>query len=387
MGWERPNWFSKEKHNQTPHQEYTFGKPTWLAASAQEHKATRESVAVFDQSSFAKFTVDGPDSQQLMNRLCANDMEVEVGKVVYTGMLNSRGGFETDCTVTKTGENQFFVVSPTAQATRDFDWITSNILPHENVHVADVSSHYSVISVMGPKSRDVLQSLTSSDMSNKGFGFGTSQNIQIGCANVRASRITYVGELGWELYAPVDSALTLYSTLTAHPDVVDGGYYAIETLRLEKGYRAWGHELSPDHTPLEAGLGFAVAFHKKDKNFIGREALERQKEAGVSKRLVMFKFSDPEAYPHGGEPILMQNCDSRSLDKSGKVVGYLSSAGYGHTIGVGLGMGFITHPDALKLSSNFIKNAKFSVSIAGTLFDVLPSLSPFYDPKNLKIKN
>lgn len=273
MGWERANWFADE--GQKPEIEYKFGRQNWHDNVAKEHKAVREGVAVFDQTSFAKLLVQGRDAATALNRICAADVDVEIGKSVYTGMLNERGGFESDVTVMRIHRSKFLIITGSAQAVHDADWIEKNIPEDSHVTLADVTSAWSVLSVMGPKSRDVLKKLSKADFSNKTFPFATIQEIDLGYATVYANRMTYVGELGWELIVPTEFAAGVYDDLMRAGEefeIIDAGYYALEGLRIEKGFRAWSRELHPDINPFEAGLGFAVAMDKAD-GFFGREAL------------------------------------------------------------------------------------------------------------------
>src|SRR5436309_2342576 len=302
MGWERANWFAPA--GVTPKTEYSFGRQNWFPHAAAEHRACREAVARFDQSSFSKFLVQGRDAEAVLQRLCANDVAVPPGRVVYTAMLNERGGFESDLTVTRLAGDAYLVVTGSAQTTRDADWIRRHVPEDGRATLTDVGSAYAVIGVMGPRSRELLSRVSSADLSSAGFPFATSREIGIGRAMVRASRITYVGELGWELYVPMEFAGDVYDTLSEAGDtlgLVDAGYYAIDSLRLEKGYRAWGRELTPDDTPLEAGLGWAVRFDKGSE-FLGRQALLERKGQPLVKRLVSLVLDNPELLPWGDEP-------------------------------------------------------------------------------------
>lgn len=287
FGWERANYFGKvppsaiDMNNPgavNTTQPLTFGKPAWFDLVKAEHVACREKVALFDQTSFAKLLVQGKGAKDFLQRVCSNDLDVPIGKIVYTGLLNDAGGMETDLTITRTKEHEFLVVTSTAQATRDLDLLNKHIetLNCGNVCVTDITSSLAVFSVMGPESRSLLCAHTTDDLSNEVFPFGTSKSIDLGYATVRANRITYVGELGWELYVPTEMAAYVHDLLTtSKPGAIvprNAGYYAIDSLRMEKGYRAWGAELSPDWTPYECGLGFAVKLSKKE-DFIGENQL------------------------------------------------------------------------------------------------------------------
>ena len=375
MGWERPIWFAPK--GVEPKIEYSFGRQNWFSYAAEEHRAAREAVAIFDVTSFSKFVVQGRDAEAVMQRLCANNVGVDAGRIVYTGMLNSNGGYESDLTVTRWSEDTYFIVSGTAQATRDADWIRRNISPGLNATLTDVTSAYAVISIMGPRSRELLAAASGADLSNDVFPFGTSSEIGIGYATLRAHRITYVGELGWELYVPVECAVSVYHALIkagAAFDLRTAGYYAIDSLRLEKGYRAWGTDVTPDYTPYEAGLGFAVAMDKT-VDFIGREALLRQTEQGITRRLVQFTIDNPDAIAWGKELIL----------RDGKAVGEVSSAAYGHTLGCAVALGYVVNADGLA-DRKFIETGRFEIDIGGELFTATAHLRPAYDPKGSRIR-
>jgi len=376
MGWERANWFAPE--GVTPETVYSFGRQNWFPYVAAEHRACREAVAVFDQSSFSKFRLEGPDAEVLLQRLCANDVAVAPGRVVYTGMLNERGGFESDLTVTRLGADAYLIVTGSAQTTRDADWIRRHIPDGARAALTDVTGAYAVLGVMGPRSRDLLSRLTRADLSNAAFPFAASREIWLGRALVRASRITYVGELGWELYVPVEFAAGVYDALHAAGagdlGLADAGYYAIESLRVEKAYRAWGRELTTDDTPLEAGLGFAVRFDKAAP-FIGREALLAQRGKPLGKRLCSFVLDDPEALPLGDEPIWC----------GGSIVGSTSSAAYGHTLGRAVAMGYVSRAGGVDAA--YLSQARFEIEIAGDRFAARGSLQAPYDPDGLRVKS
>jgi len=375
MGWERANWFAPE--GVAPETIYSFGRQNWFPYAAAEHRACREAVAVFDQSSFSKFRLDGPDAEACLQRLCANDVAVAPGRVVYTGMLNERGGFESDLTVTQLGGDAYLIVTGSAQTTRDAHWIRRHIPDGARATLTDVTGAYAVLGVMGPRSRDLLSRLTRADLSSPAFPFATSSEIRLGGALVRASRITYVGELGWELYVAVELAAGVYDALhEAGGDLglADAGYYAIESLRVEKAYRAWGRELTTDLTPLEAGLGFAVRFDKPAP-FIGREALLAQRGKPLAKRLVSFVLDDPEALPLGDEPIWCE----------GGIVGSTTSAAYGHTLGRAVAMGYVSRPGGVDAA--YLSTARFEVEIGGDRFSARGGFKSPYDPDGLRVKS
>jgi glycine cleavage system aminomethyltransferase T/glycine/D-amino acid oxidase-like deaminating enzyme len=361
LNWERANYFLPSGAVEPPP---TLGTPRWLPYVLEEQRACREDAVVFDQTSFAKFVLKGRDALPLLQRLCANEMDVPVGRMVYTAMLNERGGFESDLTVTRVGAETFFILTGSAQATRDADWIERHIGDGEFAALVDVTSAYSVLSVMGPKAEALLAKLSPDDLSRAAMPFSTSREIDVGYARVRAARMSYVGGPGYELTVPTELCVTLYDALWSGAREVglkDAGYYALDALRIEAARRAWGAELGPDETPLEAGLGYAVKLDKP-ADFIGREALRRQQAEGLRKRLVLFTFEDPSAFPWGGEPILME----------GKNVGELTSAGYSRKHGRAVAMGYARGDRVLTDAS--LLAARFEIDIAGELYAVTPHL-------------
>lgn len=374
-GWERPNWYAPA--GAKAEYEYSYGRQNWFDYSAAEHQAVRNAVGIFDQSSFAKFVVQGPDAEAVLNRISANNMSVPVGKVVYTQWLNERGGIEADLTVTREALDRYMVVTAAATQTRDFSWLQRNIPADARATAIDVSSSMAVLGVMGPRSRDLLSQLTEADMSPAAFPFGTSQIIDLGYARVRASRITYVGELGWELYIPTECAPGVFDALMQAAPSVGGrlaGYHALNSLRMEKGYRHWGHDISDEDTPLQSGLGFAVAM-KKPGGFIGLEALQAQKEAGLTRRLVMFALDDATPLLYHNEPIC----------RDGAIVGRISSGMFGHHLGKSLGMGYVecqTQGEAPEA----ILQGKYEIEVAGVRYSAQPSLAPLYDASSARIK-
>ena len=316
LGWERANYFLPPGATEPPP---TLGRPGWLPHVLDEQRACREYVAVFDQTSFGKLVLKGRDALGVLQRLCANEMDVPVGRIVYTPMLNARGGFESDVTVTRLGEHEFFVVTGSSQTTRDCAWIERQIRHDERAALVDVTGGWSVISVMGPKAEALLRKLSPDDVSKGAMPFATTRDIDVGYARVRAARMSYVGGPGYELYVPVEQCLTLYDALWSEGaafGLMDAGYYTIDALRIEAGRRAWGAELSPDESPWQAGLGFAVKLDKRDA-FVGREALLKARDEPLLKRLLAFTFDDPQAFPWGGEPILMDGRARRRTDVRG----------------------------------------------------------------------
>jgi 4-methylaminobutanoate oxidase (formaldehyde-forming) len=380
-GWERPNWFAPE--GMEARYEYSFARQNWFDASAAEHHAAREKVALFDMSSFAKFMVQGHDAEKVLNRICANDVAVSSGKAVYTAWLNERGGFESDLTVTRLREDAFLVITAGASQIRDMAWLRKNIPEEAHVTVTDVTSGYAVLSMMGPESRNLLAKLTPVDLSNEAFPFGSAQEIEIGYGNALALRMTYVGELGWEIYAPTEFAQDIYDKILAagsEHGLKLAGMHALNSLRLEKAFRHWGHDITDEDTPLEAGLGFAVKFDKPG-GFIGRDALLSQKEemsktkSGVlKKRLVQFALENPEPLLYHNEPIWFE----------GRIVGDLTSGMYGHTIGSCLGMGYVSHDDGV--TKDLLESSVFEIEVAGERYKARPSLKAFYDPKSERVR-
>jgi 4-methylaminobutanoate oxidase (formaldehyde-forming) len=370
-GWERANWFAPP--GVTPAYEYSYGRQNWFEASAAEHRAAREGVALFDQSSFGKFVVEGPDAERVLGRIAANDVAGPVGKVTYTQFLNDRGGIEADLTITRESETRFLVVTSAACQTRDLAWLRRHIPADARATVVDVTSGYAVLGVMGPRSRDLLARVTDTDLTNAAFPFGSSQVIDLGYARVRASRITYVGELGWELYIPTEFAQDVFDVLMeAGPTLA--GYHAMNSLRMEKGYRHWGHDITDEDTPLEAGLSFAVAWDKPG-GFIGREALLRQRETGVTRRLVQLRLEADGPLLYHNEPIW----------RDGVLVGRTSSGMFGHTIGRPLAMGYVANGGAV-VDAGWIAAGRYELEVACDRIPATVSLKPFYDPASRRVK-
>ncbi len=364
LNWERANYFLPEGATPPPP---TLDSPGWLPWVLEEQRACREDVVVFDQTSFSKFALKGRDALAVLQRLCANDIDVPIGRMVYTAMLNGRGGFESDLTITRLADDTFFILTGSAQTTRDAAWIERHIPPDTFAALVDVTSAYSVISLMGPKAEALLRTLSPDDLGKAGLPFSMTAEIDVGHARVRAARMSYVGGPGYEMVVATDQCVTLYDALrregAAH-GLRDAGYYTIDALRIEAGRRAWGAELSPDETPWEAGLAYAVKLDKATA-FIGRDALVEQQAAGVRKRLVLLTFDDPAAFPWGGEPILMDGVN----------VGEITSAGYSRQHGRAVAMGYArSAPDAPPLSDAMLTGARYRVDIAGTMFAVTPHL-------------
>jgi 4-methylaminobutanoate oxidase (formaldehyde-forming) len=366
-GWERPNWFAPA--GVEPVDRPGFTQQNWKPYVAEEHRAVREGVALIDQSSFSKFELRGPGALAAMQRLAVSNMDKPVGSVIYTQLCNERGGVEADLTVTRLGENHFYIVTGSGFGVHDAHWIESHLPKEESVFFIEVTSGKAVINLCGPKAREVLQAVAEEDVSNEAFPFVTARQITIGAAPVLAIRIGYVGELGWELHVPTEFGAHVYETLRAAGEphgIRDVGYRAIESLRLEKGYVYWSADVTPDYSPYEAGLGFRV--HLKSKgDFIGRAALEKQKTESVARRLCTFTVE--EAMPvFGGETIL----------KDGKVVGLVSSGGFGTTVGKTVLYGYL--PRELAAESDF------DVAAFGEHYRAARVAGPLYDPENERLK-
>jgi 4-methylaminobutanoate oxidase (formaldehyde-forming) len=374
-GWERANWFAPDGIE--PKYQYSYKRQNWFPYAAAEHKAVREAVGLFDMTSFAKFLVEGADAEAVLQRVCANDMAVPPGKVVYTQWLNERGGIEADLTVTRLAEDSYMVVTAGAAAPRDWAWLKRHIPEGARCTVTDITSGLAVLSVMGPNSRDLLSRVSDADLSNEAFPFGTAQEIELGYATLRAVRVTFVGELGWELYVPSEFACHVFDAIMAEGEDFGlklAGLHVLDSCRIEKAFRHWGHDITDEDTPLEAGLGFAVRLDK-NADFIGRDALLRQKEAGkLTKRLVQFALDDPEPLLYHNEPIT----------RDGEAVGYLTSGNYGHHLGRAVGLGYVNHPDGV--TADWVKSGAYEIEVACERFAAQASLRPMYDPKAERVK-
>jgi sarcosine dehydrogenase len=374
LGWERPNWFARAGEH--PQDVYSYGRQNWFEAVGEEHRAVRDNVGIIDQTSFAKFLVLGPDVAEALSWICAGDVNREVGRVVYTQMLNRRGGIECDLTVSRLAPERFYIVTGTGSATRDLDWISRNIRPGLRAEVVDVTSGYAVLSVMGPNSRNLLQAVSGADLSNTAHPFATWREIFIAGAPIRALRVTYVGELGWELHMPTETAPAVYDRLMEAGRPLGArnvGYRAIESLRLEKGYRAWGSDITSDDTPLEAGLGFAVKLRSKIE-FQGRDALAAQQQVGVKKRLACFTVDDEAIVLNGREVIY----------RDGAKAGYLASGGWGYTLACNIGYGYVRNAEGV--DEDYLKDASYALEVAGRRVPCALHLRPLYDPQMARVK-
>lgn len=383
-GWERANWFlppeAKERGELAEYQ-YTWARQNWFPYAAEEHKAVRETVGMFDLSTFVKIRVEGRDAEAVLQRICANDVAVEPGKIVYTQWLNRNGGIEADLTVTRLSETEFLIITAAAVGIRDMGWLKKHIPDDAHCIATDVTAGEGVVAIMGPNARDLLSKLTEEDLSNEAFPFGTAKSMELGMALVRAHRITYVGELGWEIY--VSSDMTRY---VAEQILEEGknhglrpcGMHVLDSCRIEKGFRHFGHDIVDQDHVLEAGLGFAVKTGKEASrygDFIGKDAVLKRKEEGLRKRMVQFQLNDPEPLLYHNEPIVRDD----------EIVGYLTSGNYGHHLGAAIGLGYVpcepgTPPSVLLESS-------YEIEVAGKRIAATPSLKPLYDPKSERIKS
>jgi 4-methylaminobutanoate oxidase (formaldehyde-forming) len=375
LGWERPNWFAALTGGETPADEYTYERQNWFAAVGREHRACRETAVLIDQTSFAKFTLKGPDALAALDWICANDVHKPVGSLTYTQMLDDTGGIQCDLTVARVAHDEFYIVTGTGFATHDFDWIGRTIPEGANAQLVDVTSAWSVLTLMGPRARDILGSVASADLTNEAFPFGTMQVIGVAGSPVRALRITYMGELGWELHLPVEYAPRVYDALVAAGaphGLVNAGYRAIESCRLEKGYRAWGSDIGPDHTPVEAGLGWAVKI-RTGIEFKGRGAIVAQQRDGVHKLLAAFTV-DPSVVLLGRETIY----------RDGERVGWLTSGGFGYTIDRSIGYGYVRRTSGL--DRGWVLAGAYELEVGGERVPATVSLQPLYDPTNSRVK-
>ena len=367
-GWERATFFVPD--GEAVSLQPTFGKPGWFECVGREHRAARAAVALFDQSTFGKLLIQGRDAAAFLQRVCANDMDVAPGRLVYTPLLNVRGGYESDVVVQRFDEREFLVITGAAQAVRDRHWLERQRSDDEFVTIADVTAAYGVLGVMGPRSRELLERLTDADLSNAGFGYLTHREIEIGRTVARAARLSFVGELGWEIYAPSDAALMLYDDIVRAGDGLDlrdAGTNATGSLRIEKGYCSWGHDIGPDDTPLQAGMGFTAKLDKQIP-FIGRDALVEEKQSGLRKRRVLVSVEDPEVMLYGGEPIVVD----------GEIRGHTTSVAYGYTIGRAVGMGYVALNGAR--AREIVQSGRFELEIAGRRVAATASLRAWHDP-------
>ena len=371
-GWERANWFAGE--GETPEYRYSWKRQNWFDNSAREHMAVRNQAGLFDMTSFGKIRVEGRDACRFLDRLCAGIIDVEPGRIVYTQMLNPRGGIECDLTVTRLAETAFLLIVPGATIVRDLAWLRRHLDDDAHVVITDMTSSEAVLALMGPNARNIMAAVSPNDFSNDAHPFGTMREIEIGMAMARAHRITYVGELGWEIYVSSDQAAHVFEVMEeagrAH-GLKLCGMHALDSCRLEKAFRHFGHDITDEDHVLEAGLGFAVKTDEGD--FIGRDAVLKKREEGLSRRLVQFRLTDPEPLVYHNEPIL----------RDGTVVGHLTSGAYGHHLGGAVGLGYV--PCAGESAAEVLSSA-YEIDVAGTRVAAEASLKPLYDPKMERVK-
>jgi len=372
-GWERANWFAREGQERA--YAYSWKRQNWFENAAEEHRSVRENVGMYDMSSFGKLRVEGPDAESFLDYVCGAEMSVPAGKIVYTQFLNERGGIEADVTVTRLSDEVYLVVTPAATRLADETWLKRRKVEREaRVVITDVTAGEGVLAVMGPRARDLLQAVSPADFSNAANPFGTAQEIELGMGLARAHRVSYVGELGWELYVSSDMAAHAFETLRGAGQGFDlklCGMHMMDSCRIEKGFRHFGHDITCEDHVLEAGLGFAV---KTDKpNFIGRDGVLRKREEGLAARMVQFRLKDPEPLVYHNEPIV----------RDGKLVGYLSSGNYGHTLGGAIGMGYV--PCKGETAAEVLAST-YEIDVMGTRVAAEASLKPLYDPKSERVK-
>ncbi len=371
-GWERPNWYASG--GEIPEYEYSYGKQNWHDASGRECDAVRNRVALFDQTSFVKFRVTGPDALAMLNNISVADIDAPIGKAVYTQWCNERGGIEADLTITRLGADEFYVVTAAAAQVREATWMRRHSVGMD-VSIVDETAEVSMLGLMGPNSRKVLSQLTDTSLENDDFPFGTGQNIEVAGQKVLALRLSYVGELGWELYLPNDSAGLVFDALleAGEPHGIQlAGYHAMNTLRVEAGYRHWGDDITDEDTPIEAGLSFAIAWDKE--SFIGKEALLAQKELPKTKRLIQFKLGDPDKLMYHDEPIY----------RDGQMVGRTASAMWSYTEDASLAMGYVENDEGV--TKTWLDEGSWQIEVAGDLYPATTSIRSFYDPKNERVR-
>ena len=371
-GNERANWFARD--GQAREYQYSWNRQNWFENQKDEHLAVRNGVGLFDMSSFGKIRVEGRDAMAFLNRLCANQMDVAAGRIVYTQMLNHKGGIECDLTVTRLAESAFFLVVPGATLQRDLAWLRKNLTSDEFVVITDVTAGEAVLCVMGPKSRDLMQKVSPNDFSNAGHPFATAREIEVGMGIARAHRVTYVGELGWELYVSSDQAAHVFEALEeagADVGLKLCGLHTLDSCRIEKAFRHFGHDITDEDHVLEAGLGFAVRLNKSD--FIGREAVLRKQEAGLKRRMLQFKLNDPQ-------PLLFHN---EAIVRDGKIVSIVTSGNYGHHLGGAIGLGYVPCEGQSEVD---VLGSKYEIEIAGTRVSATASIAPMYDPKSERVR-
>lgn len=371
-GWERPLWFAPE--GVAPEMDYTYGPQPWWPYAEREAKACREAVALFDQTAFAKYRLEGRDARTLLQRLCISDVDVDPGRAVYTQMLNARGGIETDLTVTRLAVDSYFIVASGATGRKDMDWIRRNA-GDAAFELAEETEDWAVLGVMGPKSRALLQGLTEDDLSNAAFPFATCREIELAGTPVRALRVSYMGELGWELYIPWDWAEAVHDAVVAAGEPLGlayAGALAMDSLRLEKNFRHWGHDIGCEDTPLEAGMGFLIDW---SKDFLGKAALEKQKAEGLKKRLVLFTVEE-------GDPLVLHE---EPITRDGRLCGAVTSGNRGFTLGKPLALGYVHREDG-PADRDYVLSSSYEIEIAGERFPAKAHLQALVDPKGARLR-
>ncbi len=370
-GWERANWFAAT--GQEREYRYSWKRQNWFENWALEHQAVRENVGMYDMSSFGKIRVDGRQAEKFMNYVCGADMSVPIGKIVYTQFLNRRGGIEADVTATRLAKNSYFVVTPAATRRADQAWMLRHSTGYE-VTITDITALEGVLAIMGPNSRKLLSSVSPNDFNNDANPFGTMQKIEVGMGLARAHRVSYVGELGWEIYISSDMASHVFETIIEAGEEFDlklCGMHMMDSCRCEKAFRHFGHDITTEDHVLEAGLGFTLGLAKSD--FVGRDAILRKQESGIEKRLVQFRLRDPDPLLYHNEPIV----------RDGKIVGHLSSGSYGHTLGGGIGLGYV--PCSGEAEQDMLTSS-YAIEVAGARVDADASIRPMYDPASRRVR-
>ena len=370
-GWERANWYAER--DQKREYEYSWKRQNWFENSAQEHRAVRENVGIYDMSSFGKIRVEGSEACEFLNYISGANCDVPIGKIVYTQFLNEDGGIEADVTVTRLSELSFMVVTPAATRLADQTWMLRHSI-NFNIVIIDVTSAEGVLAIMGPNSRKLLAQISSADLSNKNNPFGTAQEVEIGMGLARIHRVSFVGELGWEVYATSDQAGHIFEVIADAGQEMGlkfCGMHMMDSCRIEKGFRHFGHDITCEDHVLEAGLGFAVQVNKP--NFIGRTAVLKKQDAGLNKRLLQFKLNEKEPLLYHNEPII----------RDGKISGYISSGNYGHTLGGAIGLGYI---ECENETVDDLLRSSYEIEVAGSRIKAAASLRPMYDPKAERVR-
>ena len=370
-GWERANWYAER--DQKREYEYSWKRQNWFENSAQEHRAVRENIGIYDMSSFGKIRVEGSEACEFLNYISGANCDVPIGKIVYTQFLNEDGGIEADVTVTRLSELSFMVVTPAATRLADQTWMLRHSI-NFNIVIIDVTSAEGVLAIMGPNSRKLLAQISSADLSNKNNPFGTAQEVEIGMGLARIHRVSFVGELGWEVYATSDQAGHIFEVIADAGQEMGlkfCGMHMMDSCRIEKGFRHFGHDITCEDHVLEAGLGFAVQVNKP--NFIGRTAVLKKQDAGLNKRLLQFKLNEKEPLLYHNEPII----------RDGKISGYISSGNYGHTLGGAIGLGYI---ECENETVDDLLRSSYEIEVAGSRIKAAASIRPMYDPKAERVR-